>query len=86
MGQSSNQFGIYIQTDKIIGIFSFSKYYRVSTVYSPQPEIPSATTPSNPAVTPDAVSDVETGQSWQAEFKKLSDEINVRHYSPKTHS
>ena len=32
----------------------------------------------------DAVSDVETGQSWQAEFKKLSDEINVRHYSPKT--
>ncbi|MBP8829467.1 MAG: hypothetical protein KBG98_07425, partial [Desulfobacter sp.] len=31
MGQSSNQFGIYIQTDRIIGIFSFSKYYRVST-------------------------------------------------------
>ncbi|WP_319574250.1 integron integrase [uncultured Desulfobacter sp.] len=27
---------------------------------------------------------METGQSWQAEFKKLSDEINVRHYSPKT--
>ena len=53
-------------------------------VYSPQPEIPSAITPSNPDVTPDAVSDVETGQSWQAEFKKLSDEINVRHYSPKT--
>jgi len=26
---------------------------------------------------------VEIGQSWQAEFKKLSDEINVRHYSPK---
>ena len=27
---------------------------------------------------------VETGQSWEAEFKQLADEINVRHYSPKT--
>ncbi len=27
---------------------------------------------------------VETGQSWQAEFKQLADEINVRHYSSKT--
>ena len=53
-------------------------------VYSVQPERRSATTPSKSDVKPDAVSDVETGQSWQAEFKKLSDEINVRHYSPKT--
>ena len=53
-------------------------------VYSVQSEKRSATTPSKPDVKPDAVSDVETGQSWQTEFKKLSDEINVRHYSPKT--
>jgi hypothetical protein len=53
-------------------------------VYSPQPEIQSATSSSNPAVNPVAISDVETGQSWQTEFKKLADEINVRHYSPKT--
>jgi hypothetical protein len=37
MGQSSNQFGMYIQTDRIIGIFSFSKYYRVSTEVSLPP-------------------------------------------------
>ncbi|WP_245569018.1 phage integrase N-terminal SAM-like domain-containing protein [Desulfobacter curvatus] len=53
-------------------------------VYSPQPEIQSAITPSNPAVKPDAISDMETGQSWEAEFKQLADEINVRHYSSKT--
>ncbi len=27
---------------------------------------------------------VETGQSWQAEFKQLAEEIHVRHYSPNT--
>jgi hypothetical protein len=31
MGQSSNRFGMHPQTDRMIGLFSCSKYYRVST-------------------------------------------------------
>jgi hypothetical protein len=31
MGRSSNQCGVHIHIDRKLGLFSFSKYYRVST-------------------------------------------------------
>lgn len=43
-------------------------------------EKPQANTPSDSG----GNNDTATGQSWQDEFQKLADEINVRHYSPKT--
>ena len=40
--------------------------------------------PGDDSIKADSADDLETGQSWQDEFQKLADEINVRHYSPKT--
>jgi integron integrase len=40
--------------------------------------------PRDDSIKADSADDLETGQSWQNEFQKLADEINVRHYSPKT--